>query len=841
MPTKNTKTYTPMIQQYLKIKEDYADALVFFRLGDFYELFFDDAIKASEELEITLTARDAGEKIPMAGVPYHSVKPYIQKLIEKGFKIAIAEQITEPGKGLVEREVVRLITPGTVFEDEMLNSKSNNFIGNLLLQELGYLLTYTDISTGESYQISNLNKKDAVNHIKSLQIKELVMANKSDQNLIKDLENSNVYVTIHKNYNNHDTKWSKNLSKDQLIGARHLLNYLSKTQMQPLSHLQPIEVVENINYLNVDYQVKKHLEILESNTNNIKTTLLYHIDNTNTAMGARLLKHELNYPIKDPKILNERFNLVEAFQPILHRDELISYLKGVYDINRIVGKISFKSVNPRDLIQLKLTLQLLKPLKDVLSKYNNPLIDELANNIDEHNELRDLLEKSLIEDAPILLKEGGIIKDNYNKELDELRDINDNSKIWLARFEQEERDRLGVKNLKVGYNRVFGYYVEISKAQSLALGDIEGYERKQTLTNSERYISPKLKEKEDLILNAKERAINLEYELFVSIREETEKYLHSLQHLSQTISKIDLYLSHAITAEKNRYKRPVINTLTKEVEVIKGRHPVVEKFTDFIANDIKMNESEIFLITGPNMSGKSTYMRMYALIVYMMQIGSFVPADKAIMPVYDAIFTRIGASDDLSAGKSTFMVEMVESNEAIQYATENSLILFDEIGRGTATYDGMALAQAIIEYIANKIKAQTFFATHYHELTNLSNSYSNITNLHVKAIEENNKMTFLHQVEEGASDRSYGIQVAALANLPKELIERSKVILNALEENKREIEIDLFNYQEEVTITTNIKPIYEEVINELESLDINQLTPIEALVYLKNIQNKVKK
>src|SRR5690554_6574774 len=704
MPTKNTKTYTPMIQQYLKIKEDYADALVFFRLGDFYELFFDDAIKASEELEITLTARDAGEKIPMAGVPYHSVKPYIQKLIEKGYKIAIAEQITEPGKGLVEREVVRLITPGTVFEDEMLNSKSNNFIGSLLLQELGYLLTYTDISTGESYQISNLNKKDAVNHIKSLQIIELVMANKSDQNLIKDLENSNVYVTIHKNYNNHDTKWSKNLSKDQLIGARHLLNYLSETQMQPLSHLQPIEVVENINYLNVDYQVKKHLEILESNTNNIKTTLLYHIDNTNTAMGARLLKHELNYPIKDPKILNERFNLVEAFQPILHRDELISYLKGVYDINRIVGKISFKSVNPRDLIQLKLTLQLLKPLKDVLSKYNNPLIDELANNIDEHNELRDLLEKSLIEDAPILLKEGGIIKDNYNKELDELRDINDNSKIWLARFEQEERDRLGVKNLKVGYNRVFEYYVEISKAQSLALGDIEGYERKQTLTNSERYISPKLKEKEDLILNAKERAINLEYELFVSIREETEKYLHSLQHLSQTISKIDLYLSHAITAEKNRYKRPVINTLTKEVEVIKGRHPVVEKFTDFIANDIKMNESEIFLITGPNMSGKSTYMRMYALIVYMMQIGSFVPADKAIMPVYDAIFTRIGASDDLSAGKSTFMVEMVESNEAIQYATENSLILFDEIGRGTATYDGMALAQAIVEYIANKIK-----------------------------------------------------------------------------------------------------------------------------------------
>src|SRR5690554_2277825 len=841
MSTKNEKAYTPMIQQYLKIKEDYADALVFFRLGDFYEMFFDDAIIASKELEITLTSRDAGDKIPMAGVPHHSAKPYIQKLIERGYKVALAEQVTEPGKGLVEREVIRLITPGTIFEDEMLVSKNNNYIASLILKELGYLLTYVDISTGESFLMDNLNKKVAINHVKSLKIREIVLANESDPLLIEDLKNNQIYVTIHQNYNNHDTKWSNHLNNDQKIGPRHLLNYLNTTQMQPLSHLRPIEVVENKDYLNIDYQVKRHLEILESNTNNPKTTLLYHIDNTKTPMGARLLKHELNYPVKNGNILNYRYNLIDAFSNVLYRDELIDYLNQVYDINRIVGKISFKSVNPRDLIQLKLTLKVLNPLKNVLNKYEDELISELANQIDEHDSLFKLLDESLIEEAPILIKEGGLIKDNYNKELDELRDINLNSKKWLDEFEEQEKERLGVKNLKVGYNRVFGYFIEISKAQSMMLGENHGYERKQTLTNSERYTSEVLKSKEDLILNAKEKAINLEYELFVEIRTRTEQYLSSLQELSQVISQIDLYLSHAITAEKNRYKRPVINTITKEVEVIKGRHPVVEKFTPFVANDVLMNESEVFLITGPNMSGKSTYMRMYALIVYMMQIGSFVPADKATIPLYDAIFTRIGASDDLSAGKSTFMVEMVESNEAIQNATENSLILFDEIGRGTATYDGMALAQGIVEYIATKIKAQTLFATHYHELTELSNSYKNIINLHVKAKEENNKMVFLHQVEKSASDRSYGIQVAALANLPKDLLKRSKTILESLEKNKKEIKVDLFNYQDEVSLAESINPNEEEVLNDLENIDINKLTPIEALIFLQNLQNKIKK
>lgn len=842
MTTTNNKTYTPMMQQYLKIKEDYADALVFFRLGDFYEMFFDDAITASKELEITLTSRDAGDKIPMCGVPYHSVKPYIQKLLEKGHKIAIAEQITEPGKGLVEREVIRLITPGTIFEDEILDRNNNNFIGSLILREYGFLLTYTDISTGESFLIDKLTKKEAINHIKSLKIKELILPNDADSLLINELKENNVYVSIHKEYNNYDTKWNNHLETEQKIGARHLLNYLNNTQKQPLSHLRPIEVVENKDYLKVDFQVKRHLEIVESNTNNPRTTLIYHIDNTHTPMGSRLLKHELNYPIKNVDELNHRYNMIEAFMPVFYRDDLINYLNQIYDINRIVGKISFKSVNPRDLVQLKNTLKILKPLKDVLYKYKNNLIDDITNKIDEHKELFDLLENSLIEEAPLILKEGGIIKDGYNLELDELRNINENSRKWLNEFEEQEKERLGVKNLKVGYNKVFGYYIEISKAQALSLKEDHGYERKQTLTNSERFTSNILKEKEDLILHAHEKAINLEYELFVSIREKTEKYLSSLQTLSQVISQIDLYLSHAITAEKNRYTRPIINTITKEVEVIKGRHPVVERFTKFVANDVKMNESEIFLITGPNMSGKSTYMRMYALIAYMAQIGSFVPADKAIIPVYDAIFTRIGASDDLSAGKSTFMVEMVESNEAIQNATKNSLILFDEIGRGTATYDGMALAQGIVEYIATHIKAQTFFATHYHELTTLSEKYKNIVNLHVKAKEENNKMIFLHQVEKGASDRSYGIQVAALANLPKPLLERSMEILEHLEKNKRKIEVDLFNYQEsEVSLIDTLTPIKEEILDDLGNMDLNKLTPIEALVLLQNIQNKLKK
>jgi len=662
--------------------------------------------------------------------------------------------------------------------------------------------------------------------------------------MIDTLKDNNVYITIHKEYNKHDTNWNNHLTNEQKIGARHLLNYLNKTQMQTLTHLEPIIVNESKNYLNIDYQVKKHLEILESNTANPKTTLLYHIDNTHTSMGSRLLKHHLNYPLKNHSMLIKRFNHIDAFKPVLYREELIESLKQTYDINRIVGKVSFNSVNPRDLIQLKTTLKTIPNLKNTLYKYENELINEIANNLDEHEELTNLLEKSIIEDAPILIKEGNIFKDGFNDELDKLRNINDNSAKWLKDFEEKERERLNVRNLKVGYNRVFGYYIEISKAQALSLGEqIEGYERKQTLTNSERYISEELKLKEDEILHAKEKAINLEYELFLEIREILENYLSSLQKLSKHISEIDVYLSHAITSDLNRYTRPNINVENRDVTIIKGRHPVVEKFTTFVENDIKMTKGELFLITGPNMSGKSTYMRMFALIVYMAQVGMYVPASKATIPLYDKIFTRIGASDDLSQGKSTFMVEMVESNEALNNATNNSLILFDEIGRGTATYDGMALAQGIVEYIISNIKAQTLFATHYHELTKLSEVHKEITNLHVRAKEESNKMVFLHQVEKGASDKSYGIQVAALAHLPKSLINRSKEILNQLEQNKNNHAIDLFNYESfnENNVESSQDPIKDEIITSLETTNLNELTPIEALVLLKNLQNKIKK
>src|SRR5690554_2316646 len=833
------QTYTPMITQYLKIKEDYADALVFFRLGDFYELFFDDAITASKELEITLTKRDAGSKIPMAGVPHHAAKPYIAKLIQRGYKIAIAEQVSEPGAGLVERKVVRLITPGTVFEDDILDSKTNNYIASLILRETGYLLTYVDISTGEAFIIKDLTRAAAIDYLTKLKIKELILTNASDESLIEELKNCGVYISIHAEFNNYDHKWSDSLTNELKTGPRHLMNYLQTTQDLPLFHFKKIEEIPLANYVKVDNKVKNHLEIIDSNTNNFKTTLLNQIDNTNTAMGSRLLKHHLNHPVFDSETLNKRFDLNEAFSNVLYRSDLINALNDIYDINRIVSKLVFKSVNPRDLIQLKITLLALTNLKAILTNFNNSLINELVTKIDDHKTLYNLLDEAILEEPPISFKEGDVIKPEYNEQLNYLVNLNESSEQWLKDFEEQEKERLDTKNLKVGYNRNFGYYIEISKAQSMLLEDNHGYERRQTLTNSERYISPELKQKEEEILTAKEKAINLELQLFNEISEEILKYTTSLQNLSSLIALIDVHLSHQITAEKNNYVRLEININSRQVDIKDARHPVVEKFTKYVSNDIIMRPSEIFLITGPNMSGKSTYMRMFALIIYMMQVGSFVPASSAKLPLYDAIYTRIGSSDDLAGGKSTFMVEMVESNEALTFATANSIILFDEIGRGTATYDGIALAQGMIEYIATKIKAQTLFSTHYHELTKLSDLYSNITNLHVRASEEDGKMIFLHQVEKGATSKSYGLQVAALANLPSQLLKRSQVILDELEKNKSEIKIDLFNYNlEEVKVERNFE--HEEMIKDLKEVNLDELTPIEALIYLKNMQNKIK-
>ena len=747
------KEFTPMIQQYLKIKEDYADAIVFFRLGDFYEMFFDDAILASKTLEIVLTSRDGGQKIPMCGVPHHSASIYIQRLVEKGFKIAIAEQVSEPGNGLVERKVTKLITPGMIIEDGMLDEKKNNFIATLALKEHGYMIPYVDISTGETYLMDALTKKEALDTIISLNIKEIVLEKIYDKEIEDFIKENNLSLSFYTPKTDiFEQSLLKNLSHiEQKRVASYLLQYLSETQHQPLKHFMPFEIVRKSAQMHMDYKVQKHLEISESNTNNPKTTLLYWLDQTQTAMGSRKLKYWLNHPLVEVDEINERLDHIEGFKAYGARSELKEILKYIYDINRIVGRISFNNANAKDLSQLKQTLALVPKLKEILFTYESIKIKNLAKRINTHESLHDLLEKSIVDQPPLTIKEGNMIKDGFNEKLDELREVSLNGSTWLDEFEKKERERTGIKNLRIGYNRVFGYFIEISKGNLDLVKDEFGYIRKQTLANSERFIAEPLKEKEDILLHAKERSINLEYEIFTQIREVVSEYITSLQELASLIATIDVYLSMAIVSDEYRYVRPIFNN-EKTVCIQEARHPVVERYVDFIANDVMMKENEIFLITGPNMSGKSTYMRMYALIVYMAQIGSFVPAKVAQLPIYDAIYTRIGSSDDIAGGKSTFMVEMVESNEALIHATKDSLILFDEIGRGTATYDGMALAQGMIEYIHDKIKAQTFFSTHYHELTLLEKQLENLSNYHVSAKEENDKMIFLHKVKKGASD-----------------------------------------------------------------------------------------
>jgi len=833
--------YTPMMQQYLEIKEDYADAIVFFRLGDFYEMFFDDAILASKVLEIALTSRDAGAKVPMCGVPHHAVKPYIQKLIEKGFKIAIVEQVTEAGKGLVKREVVRLITPGTVFEEGILDAKSNNFIASVMLTEKGYVLTYIDISTGESFLTDGLEKKQVIDLIQSLEIKEVVLPLHFDQSFVNLLKEQERLVSFSDQFQIIEQKFMAHLEREQKRAASHLLNYLVNTQKQMMAHLMPFKVIETLSHMHIDYRVKKHLEIDQSLVNNTQTTLLHWLNVCETAMGSRMLKSMLNHPLYDMKALNDRYQLIEALTPYPPREGVLSALKYIYDINRIVGRIAFQTVNARDLYQLKETLKQVPDLKEALSHYKHPKIDELITSMDSHETLTIYLERAIHEEPPLTFKEGGMLKKGFNKELDAYRDIDLYGQSWLSEFESEERERTGIKNLRVGYNRVFGYYIEVSKGSSHLVKDSFGYERKQTLTNSERYITPILKEKEDDLLHAKEKAIDLEYELFKEVRAYSEAYTLSLQELSTKIALVDVFLSLAIVAEKYQFVKPELHH-ARTVEIIGGRHPVVERFTPFVENDVIMAEGEIFLITGPNMSGKSTYMRMFAVISYMAQIGSFVPAKSAKLPLYDAIFTRIGSSDDLSGGKSTFMVEMVESNEALTKATEKSLILFDEIGRGTATYDGMALAQGMIEYIHEKIKAQTLFSTHYHELTQLESSLLRLTNLCVKAKEEKDTMVFLHHVEKGTTDKSYGIQVASLAHLPKSLIARSKLILEKLEEKKQKLSLDLFNYDAyKIEDFEQVQTEHLEILDEIEALTIEHLTPMDALLRLKHYQDLMKK
>lgn len=850
--------FTPMMQQYLDIKEQYMDSLVFFRLGDFYELFFDDAIVASRILEIALTGRDAGveDRVPMCGVPYHAVDSYIQKLIDAGYKVAIVEQVEDPreAKGIVKRDVVRLITPGTVIDQNFLDAKANNYITSISHTATNYFLSYADVSTGEVCCVE-LAKDDTllINELIALETKEVVISSDFPKEVLAPLVN-NYHVTISIEDETKEMSEynyiSQNITDSRLkLTINRLINYLIRTQKRSLSHLQEAHLYNSQQYMQVDIYSKRNLEIFETvRTASRKGSLFWLVDKAETAMGSRMIKHWLDKPLINSVDINYRYDIIESLQKeFLITAELKQALRNVYDLERLVARIAFENANAKDLIQLKRSLKEVPLIKNHITtlktKYNLRLDDEFST----FSELTDKLERSINEDAPFTIKEGGIIKDGYSEELDRYRELARNGKQYIANLQNRERERTGIKNLRVGYNKVFGYYIEITKGNLPLLKDEYGYIRKQTLTNSERFITNELKELEDTILNAEEKAIKLEYELFVEIRNEIKRYIPALQRLAKAIAEIDALISFANVSMENRYTRPKLND-QHIIDIKKGRHPVVEKLLEdkFVENDIYMDENtSILLITGPNMSGKSTYMRQMALIAILAQAGCFIPCEEGNIPIFDKIFTRIGATDDLISGQSTFMIEMMEANNALQNATNNSLILFDEIGRGTATFDGMALAQGIIEYIHDKINAKTLFSTHYHELTALENNLTRLKNVHVKAVEQHQELIFLHKVENGPSDKSYGIQVAKLANLPPSLIKRAEKILAKLEQNKKEIVIDtqynLFDFDFNIKEERLLNPEEQEVLNIIRETNFFELTPMDALNLLYKLQLKLKK
>ncbi|MGI6709947.1 MAG: DNA mismatch repair protein MutS [Bacilli bacterium] len=847
--------YTPMMRQYLEIKEQYKDTLIFFRLGDFYEMFFNDAILASKELEIVLTGRDAGasERVPMCGVPYHSVDSYIDKLTEKGYKIAIVEQVENPKEavGIVKREVVRIITPGTVMSGANFDEKSNVFIASISIEKEKYILCYADLSTGETHLMNlPLNEELLQTEIIKLNIKELVVSEDFNYIYLPYLKNM-LAITISYETNDSIIDYLKNLSegldKDEEKTFYRLLNYLIKTQKRVLLHLQKVNKISSANFLKIDFSSRRNLELLETlRFQNKKNTLLTVLDKCQTAMGSRYLKQSIMFPLVSIDEINQRYDVIDIFKKnFIETLEIRDLLSSIYDLERISGKIAYESANPRDLIQLKKSLEVLPKIIQLINKLKIRKFSKINNYQNTVSTIYNLLNTSISEDAPISLKDGNIIKSGFNPELDELKKISFESKEYLVTLENKERQKTGIKNLKVGYNRVFGYYIEISKGNAQNVKKEFGYIRKQTLSNAERYITEELKEKESMILRAEEKMLELEYKVFSNVRNQCKLYINDFQNLSKIVSEIDMMQSFTKVSNENNYTRPSLNT-DNVIDIKEGRHPVIEKFlteAKFKPNDLIMNQNDsILLITGPNMSGKSTYMRQIALISIMAQIGCFVSAKKANIPIFDQIFTRIGAADDIVGGQSTFMVEMSEVNNALKYATQNSLILFDEIGRGTATYDGIALAQAIIEFIHEKIKCKTLFSTHYHEITVLENDLENLKNVHVSIHEEKGEIIFVHKVLDGPADKSYGINVAKLAKLPIEVTLRANDLLNKLEDttsfNHKKFSIK--NYQQPL-IYDSTTEIESEILNEIKTLDLNHINPLDALNKLSELQKKIRK
>lgn len=827
------KTYSPMMNQYLEIKHNYPDTLILFRLGDFYELFFEDAKLASRELELVLTARDAGvkERVPMCGVPHHAVSGYIDKLIKKGYKVGIVEQLEDAkqAKGLVKRGVVQIITPGTLI-DIGLEDKKNNYLVALDDHDAFVVLSFCDLSTGEM-GVMNLEKDGDLltNELANLDTKEVVVTK-------KDLPYFQKHIALPQLTFSLQAEADLDLTYQHLLHAikdvrqtqslLRLLHYLTLTQKRSLDYLQAAKVVQTKQYLQMDYFTRNNLELTRTLRSEDRFgSLLWVLDKTKTAMGARLLKQYLARPLASGEEIHRRQEVVAAFlQHFLVRADVAKSLQEVYDLPRLIARIGYGNANGKDLVQLASSLRILPQLIQTLQSCEDGRLARYIQHINPLEAVVHLIDNSIVENPPYTIKEGGLIKRGYHADLDKLTALSRGGKEWISQLEASEKERTGIKGLKIGFNKIFGFYIEITNSFLPLVKEEFGYTRKQTLSNCERFITQELKEKEDLILSAEEKIIGLEYELFLTIRDQIKHYTQDIQELAQYLAELDVLLSFAEVAASNHYTRPLFHT-DKKMIIEEGRHPVIEKVLQdmrYVENDVYLDEEKyLLLITGPNMGGKSTYMRQVALIVIMAQVGSYIPAKKATLPVFDKIFTRIGASDDLVSGQSTFMVEMLEANHAIRYATPQSLIIFDEIGRGTSTFDGMALAQAIIEHLVVRVQAMTLFSTHYHELTNLEKNLPGLKNVHVKVHEEKDHITFLYKIGDGCVNKSYGINVARLAGLPDPLLVRAKTILDGLEDNR------LAHNSAHIIIKEVTK---ESVLEEkLKAVDPLSISPLEAL------------
>ena len=863
----NIDQISPAMRQYLQIKENYKDCILFYRMGDFYEMFFDDALIASKELDLVLTGKQCGleEKAPMCGLPFHACQNYIAKLISRGYKVAICEQTTTPQKGvkMLERDVVRVITPGTIVEDGMLDGKKNNYLMTIYKNGEKVSVCYVDISTGE-FAVVPFGKnyqRDLCDLLARIAPSEII-CNQEAQSLLNVLqeERSNL---IGKFYPYYEWAFSKSRTDENLINqfgqnyqtvyelknqelvacAGATLEYLKETQKRLLKSISRIQIIKNDMFLTIDVNSRRNLEIVENLRDRGKTgSLLWVLDKTKTSMGGRKLRNMLDQPLQDSKEINLRLDAVEEFiSKLVVRDKISQLLNSVNDIERIAGRIGYGTISPKELLGLKSSLQTIPQLKEMLTFFQSEKIKSCNQNLVDLQDVCDVLDKAISEDATTSTKDGGYIKSGFNKELDSLRDAKKSANQWIKDLEAKEIEATGIKNLKIGYNRVFGYYIEVSKnqAENVPLH----YKRRQTIANNERFITPDLKEIEDVVLNSEEKALKLESEIYDQLKNYLQKYMTVFQQISQSIAQVDALLSLAEVAVKNNYVKPKINSNIKHIKIEEGRHPVVEQYLkngQFVPNDTYLDQSEnkMMVITGPNMAGKSTYMRQTAIITYMAHIGSFVPAKQAEISITDRIFTRVGASDDLAYGQSTFMVEMSEVALILANATDKSLIVLDEIGRGTSTFDGLSIAWSVIEYLAKNFKSKTLFATHYHELTELEGIIEGVKNYKIAVKEIDDNIVFLRKIVRGGANRSFGIEVARLAGLPKEVLVRAKEISKSLETINTKLDVNIFDNKKEKAEANSKLAL--SLLNTLKDIDINKVSPMYAFELLNDLVNKAK-